>query len=252
MKLQKINYTDTLIYKALEKLDMLVLIDPDEKTSVKEEARNVPVRAVKTITLYHMNLQISEGTLFYITSFKFGSKRFELAVAFPDEEEAKSSGQMVYKYIPCKVDSNTYEILIFGEISLSEYIEKVDGEIAETMKSLYDTKCELKERKEAYRNKYEEVTSVYSIIWLGLFLIICAFLLCSVSGHLVPFIYYALGISGAGLVGISIAYAIKHSKKDYDKTEECKTLREKMSKLCKIIAENETAYPADFSFQTGK
>ena len=245
MKLQKINYTDTLIYKALEKLDMLVLIDRDEKTPVKEEARNVPVRAAKTITLHRLNLQIPEGTLFYITSFEWNTlcypKNFELAVAFPDEEEAKNSGQMVYRYLPCNVDSNTYEILVCGEMPLSELIEKVDGSTAETMKSLYATKCELKERKEAYSCKYEDVTSVYTIIWLGLFLLTITFLGCATIGQLVPFIFYAFGISCTGLIGISIAYLIKHSKKDYTKTDECKTLREKMSKLCKIIEEKETA-----------
>lgn len=247
MKLQKINYTDTLIYKALEKLDMLVLIDRDEKTSVKEGERNVPVRAAKTITLHRLDLQIPEGTLFYITSVslvynRYGyPKNFELVFAFPDEEEAKNSGQMVYRYLPCKVDLNTYEILIFDELPLSELIEKVDGETAETMKSLYDTKCELKEREEAYRCKYEDVTSVYTIIWLGLFLLTFVFLGCAVIGQLVPFIFYAFGISCAGLIGISIAYAIKYFKKEYAKTDECKTLREKMSKLCKIIEEKETA-----------
>lgn len=248
MKLQKINYTDTLIYKALEKLDMLELIDRDEKTSVKEEARNVPVRAAKTITLHPLNLQIPEGTLFYITSVclvynRYGyPKNFKLVFAFPDEEEARESGQMVYKHLPCNIDSNTYEILIFDELPLSELIEKVDGETTETMKNLYDTKCELKEREEAYRNKYDEITSVYTIILIGLTLLTLAFLGFAVSGHLVPpFIYFALGIGGAGIIGISIAYAIKHSKKYYDKTEECKTLREKMSKLCKIIEEKETA-----------
>lgn len=245
MKLQKINYTDTLIYKALEKLDMLVLIDRDEKTPVKEEARNVPVRAAKTITLHRLNLQIPEGTLFYITNFEWNTlcyrKDFELAVAFPDEEEAKNSGQMVYRYLPCNVDSNTYEILVCGEMPLSELIEKVDGSTAETMKSLYATKCELKERKEAYSCKYEDVTSVYTIIWLGLFLLTITFLGCATIGQLVPFIFYAFVISCTGLIGISIAYLIKHSKKDYTKTDECKTLREKMSKLCKIIEEKETA-----------
>ena len=206
MKLQKINYTDTLIYKALEKLDMLVLIDRDEKTPVKEEARNVPVRAAKTITLHRLNLQIPEGTLFYITSFGWNTlcypKNFELAVAFPDEEEAKNSGQMVYRYLPCNVDSNTYEILVCGEMPLSELIEKVDGSTAETMKSLYATKCELKERKEAYSCKYEDVTSVYTIIWLGLFLLTITFFGCATIGQLVPFIFYAFGISCTGLIGI--------------------------------------------------
>ena len=124
---------------------------------------------------------------------------------------------------------------------LSELIEKVDGSTAETMKSLYATKCELKERKEAYSCKYEDVTSVYTIIWLGLFLLTITFLGCATIGQLVPFIFYAFGISCTGLIGISIAYLIKHSKKDYTKTDECKTLREKMSKLCKIIEEKETA-----------
>ena len=246
MKLQKINYTDTLIYKALEKLDMLVLIDRDEKTPVKEEARNLPVRAAKTITLHRLNLQIPEGTLFFISRFRALPQfertfNFELELAFPDEEEAKNSGQMVYRYLPCNVDSNTYEILVCGEMPLSELIEKVDGSTAETMKSLYATKCELKERKEAYSCKYEDVTSVYTIIWLGLFLLTMTFLGCAVIGQLVPFIFYAFVISCTGLVGISIAYAIKYSKKDYSKTDECKTLREKMSKLCKIIEEKETA-----------
>lgn len=141
MKLQKINYTETLIYKALEKLDMFELLERDNKSIFNPE-RNVPVRAAKTITLHRLNVQIPEGTLFFISRFRAlpqfeRTLNFELELTFPDEEETKKSGEMVHRKVPCNVDSNTYEIFICGKMPLSELIEKVDGETAETMKELY-------------------------------------------------------------------------------------------------------------------
>ena len=243
MKLQKINYTDTLIYKALEKLDMLELLERDNKSYVFNSERNVPVRAAKTITLHRLNLQIPEGTLFYITSFGWNTlcypKNFELAVAFPDEEEAKNSGQMVYRYLPCNVDSNTYEILVCGEMPLSELIEKVDGETVETMKELYMAERDYSKHEFIYDNKYYDSSNILKcIIAIALSISIpCLVFSCALAWQwFIPF-----GICVAIAIGFGIALAIKYFKHDYEETSDAKTLREKMSKLCKIIEEKETA-----------
>ncbi|MBP1563066.1 MAG: hypothetical protein J6C38_05060 [Oscillospiraceae bacterium] len=244
MKLQKINYTDTLIYKALEKLDMLELLERDNKSYVFNSERNVPVRAAKTITLHRLNLQIPEGTLFFISRFGFERtlsypKNFELEFAFPDEEETKKSGKMVRRYVPCNVDSNTYEILVCGEMPLSELIEKVDGETVETMKELYMAERDYSKHEFIYDNKYYDSSNILKcIIAIALSISIpCLVFSCALAWQwFIPF-----GICVAIAIGFGIALAIKYFKHDYEETSDAKTLREKMSKLCKIIEEKETA-----------
>lgn len=244
MKLQKINYTDTLIYKALEKLDMFELLERDNKSYVFNPERNVPVRAAKTITLHRLNLQIPEGTLFFISRFRAlpqfeRTLNFELELAFPDEEEAKKSGKMVRRNVPCNIDSNTYEILVFGKMPLSELIEKVDGETTETMKELYRAECDYSEHGFIYDNKYYDSSNILKcIIAIALSISIpCLVFSCALAWQwFIPF-----GICIAIAIGFGIALAIKYFKHDYEETSDAKTLREKMSKLCKIIEEKETA-----------
>lgn len=244
MKLQKINYTDTLIYKALEKLDMFELLERDNKSYVFNSEGNVPVRAAKTITLHRLNLQIPEGTLFFISRFGFErtlsySKNFELEFAFPDEEETKKSGKMVRRHVPCNVDSNTYEILVCGEMPLSELIEKVDGETVETMKELYMAECDYSKHEFIYDNKYYDSSNILKcIIAIALSISIP----CLVFSYALAWQWFIpFGICIAIAIGFGIALAIKYFKHDYEETSDAKTLREKMSKLCKIIEEKETA-----------
>lgn len=243
MKLQKINYTDTLIYKALEKLDMFELLERDNKSIFNPE-RNVPVRAAKTITLHRLNVQIPEGTLFFISRFRAlpqfeRTLNFELELTFPDEEETKKSGEMVHRNVPCNVDSNTYEIFVCGKMPLSELIEKVDGETAETMKELYRAECDYSKHEFVYDNKYYDSSNILKCI---IAIAVSISLPCLVFSYALAWQWFIpFGVCIAIAIGFGIALAIKCFKHDYEETSDAKTLREKMSKLCKIIEEKETA-----------
>lgn len=239
MKFTKIKNSETLIYKALEKLDMLELFTSEE---TGKERKPVPIRATKAIKLHHLDLQIPEGTLFFITLFQWDTvaypKSFELQLAFPDEEKAKNDGHLVYKRVPCKVDSTTYEILLFDNMSLSEFIEKVDNQTAETMMALYSTECKFDEHKKKYDDEYNDTTSTYAILLTGLIPITSTFLLCAL--YEISIFSILSGICGGFILGLSIAYIMKYFKKDYETTDDAKTLKVKMAEMCKSLEGEET------------
>ena len=146
---------------------------------------------------------------------------------------------MVHRKVPCNVDSNTYEILVCGEMPLSELIEKVDGETVETMKELYMAERDYSKHEFIYDNKYYDSSNILKcIIAIALSISIpCLGFSCALAWQwFIPF-----GICVAIAIGFGIALAIKYFKHDYEETSDAKTLREKMSKLCKIIEEKETA-----------
>lgn len=164
---------------------------------------------------------------------------FELVLAFPDEEETKKSGEMVHRNVPCNVDSNTYEIFVCGKMPLSELIEKVDGETAETMKELYRAECDYSKHEFVYDNKYYDSSNILKCI---IAIAVSISLPCLVFSYALAWQWFIpFGVCIAIAIGFGIALAIKCFKHDYEETSDAKTLREKMSKLCKIIEEKETA-----------
>ena len=72
----------------------------------------------------------------------------------------------------------------------------------------------------------------------GLFPITCTFLLCAL--YEISIFSILSGICGGFILGLSIAYVMKYFKKDYEKTDDAKTLKVKMAEMCKSLEGEET------------
>ncbi|MGN0679252.1 MAG: hypothetical protein ACI4JS_06275 [Oscillospiraceae bacterium] len=230
----KTKYSDSIIEKALEKLNMSELLEHDG---------NVPVRATKDITLAHIDVYIPKGTLFFITRLVWNTMtkepRYELRFAFPNTNGVDDAKGWTEYYLPCKINTNTYEIISYDGVSLTEMVESVDdSETKEMMKALYFKHCEFDENCWKYDKKNSDILDSLKIIIF--FSLSGTFVLGSIAileslliGYIISAIWGVISIASI------IAFAISNARSDYEKSSDAKMLRTVMAELCKMIAEKE-------------
>lgn len=230
----KTKYSDSIIEKALEKLNMSELLEHDG---------NVPVRATKDITLAHIDVYIPKGTLFFITNLVWSvlskKPRYELRFAFPGTDGVDDSKGWNDYYLPCKINTNTYEIISYDGVFLTEMMERVDGETETIMRTLYLKNCEFEEDCYKYEKKWSDILDFLKVI-------MCISLLCTFGTGLIAIVISSLNVLNIAAIFLAvflvsiIAFAISNAKNDYEHSRSAKMLRTEMAGLCKKIAEKET------------
>lgn len=230
----KTKYSDSIIEKALDKLNMTELLERDG---------NVPVRATKDITLAHIDVYIPKGTLFFITNLEWSvssskEPKYELRFAFPDTNGVDDTKGGNKYNLPCRINTNTYEIISCDGV-LTDIVERVDGETETTMRTLYLKNCEFDENCYKYEKKCSNILDLLKIITsMSLIVALCLGLIAVTIVSLSTFDISAV-FGGISLASI-IAFTIGSARSDYELSRSAKMLRTEMAGLCKKIAEKET------------
>lgn len=231
------SYSDNLIAQALDKLNMSELL---------ERNGNVPVRATKDITLTHLDLYIPKGTLFFITSLVWNTlskkPRYELRFAFPNTNGVDDAKGFTEYYLPCRIETNTYEIISYDGVFITKIVDRVNDKTEELMKALYFKQCEFDENLCKHEKKCSDILDYLKIIiFISLLGTICSASIAIITIRAsVNFVGYIISaIFGVISLASIIAFAISNARSDYEKSSDAKMLRTVMAELCKMIAEKE-------------